>query len=321
MLRDAQRNISRVLVGATLTAVSVMLLADGCSDSSTGPQQQTLDGPVVAYTAVSSTSPGGRSLRLTQADGKRSRALISDTATLFAPAWSPDGAWVAFSVAHATRSEIEVVRPDGTQRARITNGRTWSKTPAWSPDGQRIVFAGGPPAAETLYVMNRDGSNVSARAPSLWSDGEPAWSPDGTMIAFTSLRDPPVGNTRYRRLFLMNTDGSNVHRLAADLDVLQFAPSWSRDGRELAFEAAPLIGGPGNIYILTLATGALRKVLPTDDNYHHPTWSPDGKRIVFSLAPSGGTSHIWSIAVDGTDLRQVTSGATADWEPQYRPTP
>ena len=49
-----------------------------------------------------------------------------------------------------------------------------------------------------------------------------------------------------------------------------------------------------------------------------PAWSPDGRRIVFQAYRSS-TWNIWTVAADGTALRQETSGPFDDREPHWSP--
>ena len=64
------------------------------------------------------------------------------------PAWSPDGAKIAFG----SSNQIYVMNADGSNATHLTSG----VRPSWSPTGDRIVFEHG-----GIYVMNADGSNVT----------------------------------------------------------------------------------------------------------------------------------------------------------------
>ncbi len=289
----------------------------GDAKAPTDPTKPPISGQVIAFVATHQGSPTG--LWVTDVSGQPTRLLPPDPVPLHAPAWSPDGALLAFELIFSDHIEIDVMNADGTGRKRIVNGPTFSSDPAWSPNGQLLAFAGGT-NGDTIFVMNRDGSNASVLTSSSWYDAEPAWSPNGLLIAFTSLRAPPVNNIAWRRLFLMNFDGSNVQRVAPDTDLVAFYPSWSPDATQLAFEARPSTAGQSDIYLYTLSTGSVRDLTPTVDDDHHPTWSPDGTRIVFARGPIGG-SHLFSIALDGSDVRPITSGTTSDVEPAFRPVP
>lgn len=297
-------------------ALASLAIAAACSGRATAPPPPPLQGPVIAYSA---SSASGFAIWLAQTDGQAHRVIATDTSILMTPAWSSDGSWIAFArdIGVSNRIGIDVMRADGTGRVHIDNGRTRSWEPSWSPDGQEIAFASGSAGKDTLFVMNRDGTNVSVRAPSTGDDADPAWSPDGAFIAFTSLRDPPAGSPIFRRLFLMNADGSNVQRLTATDSLAAFSPAWSPDGRQIAFEGRPPSAGQSDIYLVTVATGDVRKLTSTADDDRHPTWAPDGMSIVFSRQTANG-QHIYSVAVDGSDLRQVTSGSD-DFDPAFRP--
>ncbi|MBN1371309.1 MAG: serine/threonine-protein kinase [Anaerolineaceae bacterium] len=63
----------------------------------------------------------------------------------YAPAWSPDGAWLAFQTdagREAGQNEIWIVRADGSGLRKVTDSPpgTWSRAPTWSPDGRWIAF-------------------------------------------------------------------------------------------------------------------------------------------------------------------------------------
>ncbi|HEY7635630.1 MAG TPA: amidohydrolase, partial [Gemmatimonadales bacterium] len=87
----------------------------------------------------------------------------------------------------------------------------------------------------------------------------------------------------------------------------------SPDGRTLVFELL------GDLYTLPMGGGVAKAIttgLPFDSQ---PRYSPDGKRIVF-LSDRDGGENVWTCAVDGTQLRQVSKGpsslyASPEWTP------
>src|SRR5258707_968040 len=66
-----------------------------------------------------------------------------------------------------------------------------------------------------VYTINSDGSDV--RQLTGFTDGTfidaPAWSPDGSQIIFVVV---PPGDSIIGQLWVMNADGSNLHRLFTD---------------------------------------------------------------------------------------------------------
>ena len=74
------------------------------------------------------------------ADGTNQERLTRAVGKSHEPAWSPDGALIAFGTGNDASSEVHVMRADGTDRRRL---RLSGAGPAWSPDGKWIAFHGG----------------------------------------------------------------------------------------------------------------------------------------------------------------------------------
>ena len=77
----------------------------------------------------------------------------------------------------------------------------------------------------------------------------------------------------------------------------------------------------GAMYALNVKTGRLRTILAEPDGgVRDPQVSYDGKKILFSYRKAGQPYyHLYEINVDGTGLRQLTSGTFDDFEPTYLP--
>ena len=104
------------------------------------------------YAIYAMNADGGRQKRLTRAE-----VDTSSPAGLFFqidPAWSPDGATIAFASRRAGSSDIYVMRADGTGTQRLTATRVDDTHPTWAPNGQQIAFK----RADDIYVMNADGT-------------------------------------------------------------------------------------------------------------------------------------------------------------------
>jgi len=120
------------------------------------------------------------------------------------------------------------------------------------------------------------------------SFSEPDYSPDRREIAFVSGGDiwsvPAAGGDAR----LLVSDASNDHR-----------PLYSPDGSELAFISNR--NGGTNIYVLTFATGALRRLTYGDGGDQLDSWSRDGKWIYFSTTANdiSGMSDVYRVSADG----------------------
>ena len=166
------------------------------------------------------------------------------------PTWSPDGTKIAFTSNREGALKIYVVGADGTNLQRLAGSGREDTEPAWSPDGARIAFTStagsvrAPEANPDVWVMNADGSGGTPIAATLAVERRASWAPSGARIAYEHLadddedEDAPV--IRFQ-LWTMNTDGSGK-KVATPGAALNFAPSWSPDGKRITY-SSPRAGG------------------------------------------------------------------------------
>ncbi len=124
---------------------------------------------------------------------------------------------------------------------------------------------------------------------------EPSLSPNGAEIAFVSGGDiwatPASGGTAS----LLITDPATEGR-----------PLFSPDGRELAFTSTR--NGAANVYVLTLATGQIRRLTFADTSEQLDGWSRDGKWLYFASSANdvGRQSDIFRVSATGGTPLEVS---------------
>ncbi len=168
-----------------------------------------------------------------------------------------------------------------------------------------------------IYVMNADGSEAQALSTEGVDDTTPIWSPDGQKIALVSRRD---GNREIYVMDVTTKEAVNVTRHPAD----DWTPAWSPDGAKLAFSS--IRDGGWEIYVMDttcLATpetcrDSLVQITADNNGNISPVWSPDGTRFVFNSKATGNWD-IFTMAIDGSDIRQVTVALENDLAPVWSP--
>jgi Tol biopolymer transport system component len=203
----------------------------------------TPDGGTVAYAmrqngrwAIFAQRVGGRNAVPIVADADRD---------LGAPAYSPDGASIAFHEADADGG-IFVAGATGESVRRLTD---IGFNPAWSPDGRQIAFTteevsepANRTATSALYVVDAAGGTPRK----LTGDADaiqPAWSPDGKRIVYWS-------NTNGQRdLYTISSGGGGRTALTNDAPI-DWSPEWSPDGKFVYFSSDR--GGAMNVWRLAV---------------------------------------------------------------------
>lgn len=212
-----------------------------------------------------------------------------------APAFSPDGKWLAFSRAFGGDADVWVMPAAGGEPRRLTWHPKDDRVRGWTPDGR-----------EVLFTTNRDGDGVS-RLYTIALDGvlpEPlpfpegrqgAFSPDGSRLAFVpygvtwnTWRHYRGGNTN--PIWLARLDGGNVEKRPALVgpDANNRFPMWM--GGTLYF-VSDRTGTP-NLFSHDLASGKTEQL----------TRFPKHGVLAASGAPdavvfvAGGAIHLWDPA-------------------------
>ncbi|MEU7867760.1 hypothetical protein [Dactylosporangium sp. NPDC049140] len=238
------------------------------------------------------------------------------------PAWSADGAHIAFRRYGAGADQLWVMDADGGGLAVVRFSGTAS-APAWSPDGTRLVYECWSGGDTDICVIDVDGADLTDLTGTAGvAEHTPVWSPDGTRIAYAV--DLAAGGSSLVALDPVTLSATAVTAPAAG--VYDSRPDWSPDGTQLAFGRFVVGSGYGGGIYRTAASGAGRAKLVTrpragsDSHHTMPAWSPDGTRIAYcDLDDDEAWGHIFTIRPDGTGNAQVTSGATTDEVPDWRP--
>jgi dipeptidyl aminopeptidase/acylaminoacyl peptidase len=237
---------------------------------------------------------GGEPVQLTRA--KKSSS---------APAWSPDGAWLAFISDRSDKRQLYLINATAGEARAITNVDEGVGSFQWSPDGRKIALTMTDSKADA--VKERD--------------------------------------KKYGEFDVVDTDYRMTHLHVIDVDPTADEPAkpkrltsgtftvgafdWSPDGKAIAFDhrADPNLANShtANISIVTVAEGVLRKLVTTAGPDSGPMWSPDGTQIAFTSSMASPSffftnNRLAIVPAAGGTIKAVSDGfdeqpAMIDWAP------
>lgn len=210
------------------------------------------------------------------ASGGEPVPVLSDKATDWSPAWSPDGRFIYFvSDRGGSMNLWRVPVDEGSGRARgepepVTTPAPFVAHPSLSADGRRLAFS-SVLMRQNLQMASFDPETLTVAEPRWLTTGSRQWSspdpsPDGTQVVFYS-RDLPEGD-----IYVIRADGTGLRQVTGDVAVDR-VPRWAPDGKRIAYFS----NRDGQLDVWTVGA---------DGSENHRVgrggivcWSPDGSRL------------------------------------------
>ncbi len=170
--------------------------------------------------------------------------------------WSPDATLVSVVAFESSRPQVFAVPVDGALPRALTKAPEGVFAYEWAPDGRSLAYITRDPMPADEERQRQDRS-------------------------FVIRADAPE---RATRLVVQALDGSAPRALTPAADFVD-ALSWSPDGREIAYSAAPRTGFTAaydaRLYAVAVAGGSRRTIVDRAGMNTGPRYSPDGRQIAF----------------------------------------
>lgn len=222
-------------------------------------------------------------------------------------------------VAYTSNGDIFTADPVTGVATAIVTGPEIDEEPFFSPDGTKLAFLrqAGNDLRWDVVVTAVDGSNTRViTTEPIWNHNEINWAPDSRSLIVNS------DTRQLRRLDASRTAPADV--IAENVE----SPAQVRppNGDQFLYDQPLDVEGAG-IWIMNLDGSDARPLFqmsgvgPTARAIGNYSWSPDGSMIAFNQQSDDGSSRIFVMNADGSDVRQLTDAPGLWHENDFRWSP
>lgn len=187
-----------------------------------------------------------------------------------------------------------------------------------SPDGQLLLYINRDKNFVIKNVQTGEERCINCDLPEVWVNTPASWTLDSKKFV-VSWYSPSEGVSH---IYTYATATNMLTQISPKTASVNRSPSWSPDGRRIAFASNLLSDDPDkiDIYVMNIDDKQLSRLTDTGNNTN-PAWSPDGKNIVFESKRNGRVSKHGNIAsdiylmkADGSEQVQLTrDSASTDY--------